>query len=284
MTITHTSPAPVAESPLSSLWAELTGRCQLSCTHCYAGSGPDGTHGTMTPGDWQQVLAEAAALGTRLVCFIGGEPVLYPDLARLVLFALGLGMEAEIYTNLVHVTPELWDRFETPGVRLATSWYSNDRAEHKQVTGRDSFRQTLANIEEAVRREIPLRVGLIDGILPGQHAAEGGELLRARGVTGIGTDRLREFGRGTIQDPAQACGNCGHGRAAVLPDGSVTPCPLTRWMKAGNVMTSPLAGILGTVTEMAVTLPARSRACNPDCLPDSYCNPTCTPGACQPNI
>ncbi len=177
----------------------------------------------------------------------------------------------------------------------------------------------------------PLRAGVIDGILPGQHTAEGIEVLQARGVTSIGGDHLREFGRGTNPDPSQACGNCGHGRAAVLPDGTVTPCPLTRWMHAGNVTTGSLAAIVDAVTNMAATLPgsripayetsecnpdwkpctpdsgcepashcrpvtrsgttlvaAQSRildgACNPECLPDSYCNPLCGPGACKPWI
>lgn len=315
MTITHAhaNPAPVTDGPLYSLWAEITGKCQLSCVHCYAGSGPDGTHGTMTADQWETTLTEAAALGARLVCFIGGEPTLHPSLPQLVRHALSTGMEAEVYTNLVHVTPELWELFGTPGVRLATSWYSNDRVEHKLITGRDTHRQTLANIEEALRRGITIRVGMVDGILPGQHTEEGAELLRARGVVDIGGDHLREFGRGTNPDPSQACGNCGHHRAAILPDGTVTPCPLTRWMKAGNVTSTPLAGIVGTVTQIAATLPARqrkcapeecppdwkqpcppdlgcrptgrtARACNPNCLPDSYCNPTCTPGACRPNI
>ena len=126
-----------------------------------------------------------------------------------------------------------------------------------KVTRHNTWRQTLANIEEAVRREIPLRVGLIDGILPDQHAAEGEELLRARGVQNVGTDRLREFGRGTLPDPSQACGHCGHGRAAVLP------------------------------TTLVATLPAQGNtieSCNPNCVPDSYCNPLCTPGACKPRI
>jgi MoaA/NifB/PqqE/SkfB family radical SAM enzyme len=318
MTITHANPAPapVADGPISSLWAEITGMCQLSCVHCYAGSGPGGTHGTMTAGQWETVLTDAAALGARMVCFIGGEPTLHPGLPRLVRHALGLGMQAEVFSNLVHVTPGLWQLFATPGVRLATSWYSSDRLEHKQITGRDTWRQTLASIEEAVRRQIALRVGVIDGILPGQHSEEGKDLLRARGVTSIGGDHLREFGRGTGPDPSQACGNCGHHRAAVLPDGTVTPCPLTRWMHAGNVTSAPLADILGTVTEMAATFPARMRkcepdtcfpdwkpckpdkrgpgraaqsrstvqSCNPDCVPDSYCNPLCVPGACKPRI
>jgi MoaA/NifB/PqqE/SkfB family radical SAM enzyme len=156
-----------------------------------------------------------------------------------------------------------------------------------KVTRHKTWRQTLANIEEAVRREIPLRVGLIDGILPDQHAAEGEELLRARGVQNVGTDRLREFGRGTLPDPPEACGHCGHGRAAVLPNGVVTPCPMTRWMVAGNVRETSLGEIMTSVTTLAATLPAQGNtieSCNPNCVPDSYCNPLCTPGACKPRI
>ena len=310
MTITHDNPAPVTDRPLRSLWAEITGKCQLSCIHCYAGSGPDGTHGTMTPGQWETALTDAAALGNRMVCFIGGEPTLSPLLPRLARHALSTGMDAEVYTNLVHVTPQLWELFQTPGVRLATSWYTSERLEHQQITGRDTHRQTLANIEEALRRNIPLRAGLIDGILPGQHTQDGAELLRARGVTHIGTDHLRQFGRGTNPDPTQACGNCGHHRAAILPTGDVTPCPLTRWMQAGNITTTPLADIVGTVTEIATTLPARADRCEPacmpdaqepcpptcrpsastaqtgnrECMPDYYCNPNCNPGACKPRV
>lgn len=302
MTITHEHPAEnTADAPLTALWAEITGKCQLSCIHCYAGSGPDGTHGTMTAGDWERVLTEAAALGTRAVCFIGGEPTAHPALPSLVHRALNLGMKAEIYSNLVHVTPALWELIGTPGVQLATSYYTDNRDQHKAITGRDTLRQTRASIAEAVRRGIPLRVGMVDGIIPGQRTAEGERELRALGAANVGTDRVREFGRGTNPDPSQACGNCGQGRAAVLPDGSVTPCPLTRWMRAGNVHAAALGDTLATVTDLASTLPARGPKCYPDeCFPDwkpcrpGYSstagtappdrNPPCNPDDCRPDV
>jgi len=57
---------------LSFIWAEITGRCQLACTHGYAESGPIGTHGTMDRDDWMRVIDDAAGLGTQMIQFIGG--------------------------------------------------------------------------------------------------------------------------------------------------------------------------------------------------------------------
>jgi MoaA/NifB/PqqE/SkfB family radical SAM enzyme len=165
-----------AAGPLRMIWAELTFECQLYCVHCYAGSGPGLGHGSMLAVDWVRVLGEAAGLGAAHAVVIGGEPTLYPDLERVVRAALSLGMAAEVYTNLVRVTAAMWELFSLPGVSLATSWYSDDREQHAAITGgRDTWRQTRANIAEAVRRGIPVRAGVVDGIVDGQRAGEGGE-------------------------------------------------------------------------------------------------------------
>lgn len=78
---------------LSFLWREITGRCQLTCRHCYADSGPRGTHGSMTGEDWKRVIDEAARLGVGHVQFIGGEPTLHPALPDLVRHARRRGIE-----------------------------------------------------------------------------------------------------------------------------------------------------------------------------------------------
>ena len=90
---------------LRFLWLEITGRCQLSCVHCYAESGPRGTHGSMTVDEWRRVIDEGAALGVRLVQFIGGEPSLHADLPSLIEHALDQHIEVEVFSNLVRVTP-----------------------------------------------------------------------------------------------------------------------------------------------------------------------------------
>ncbi|MCP3800356.1 radical SAM protein [Allokutzneria sp. A3M-2-11 16] len=275
---------------LRFVWLEITGKCQLACEHCYADSGPKGTDGAMQPTDWRRVIEETARLGGRMVQFIGGEPTLHRSLPELVNHALAAGVEVEVFSNLVHVPSPLWEVFAQPGVRLATSYYSDDAAEHASITkGRGSHARTKANIAEALRRSIPLRVGLID-VQDGQRVDQARAELDALGVTEIGLDRLRQVGRGVRdQKPSldQLCGNCARGQIAVAADGAVWPCVFSRWMPVGNVRTAPLAEILAGPAMVSTTAqleehfgPVMSpRPCDPQCGPN--CSPACLP-SCWP--
>jgi MoaA/NifB/PqqE/SkfB family radical SAM enzyme len=89
----------LAQAELSFIWLELTGKCQLHCRHCYAESGPRGTHGSMTRADWTRVIDEAVDLGVSLIQFIGGEPTLHPDLPALVCHGASRGVGVEIFSN-----------------------------------------------------------------------------------------------------------------------------------------------------------------------------------------
>ncbi|MBV9483807.1 MAG: radical SAM protein [Acidobacteria bacterium] len=232
---------------VSFLWLEITGKCQLECVHCYAESGPSGTHGTMARSDWERVLDQARDLGVKMVQFIGGEPTLHPDLAALINHALRQGLLVEVFSNLTHVSPSLWEVFSQPGVRLATSYYTDDPDQHEKITQRrGSYAHTKANIIEAVRRSISLRVGLIN-VDDDQRVEQARSELKALGVQEIGMDRLRQVGRGIRnQQPniSQLCGSCGGGSIAILPDGTVSPCPISRWITIGNVHEEQLFSIL----------------------------------------
>lgn len=267
----------------SFLWLDLTRKCQLECLHCYNSSGPDGDHGTMTRDDWFSVLDQAVRTGVEMIQLIGGEPTMHPDFADLLNHALTIGLKVEVFSNLVHVKPEWWELFQRSGVSLATSYYAADAAEHDAITGRDSHRKTRANIEKATGLGIPLRAGVI-AIRPTQNVERTTGDLVSLGVPTIGTDRLRHFGRGEQANPScdvnELCGNCGDRRAAIAPDGTVTPCIMSSWLKVGNVKTAPLAAILaGEEMAAAVALIPKRLAADP-CNPGAECRPDAYP--CQP--
>ncbi|MEU4224868.1 radical SAM/SPASM domain-containing protein [Nonomuraea sp. NPDC026600] len=275
---------------LDFAWWEITGKCQLACDHCYASSGPSGTHGTMTVADWQRVIRQTREAGATMGQFIGGEPTLHPALPQLVRHALDSGMEVEIYTNLVHVTPAMWETFRLPGVRLATSYYSDQPDEHEAITKRPSYKITTKNIARAQELGIPLRAGVI-GVLNKQRTSQAIASLERLGVPAIGYDNLREVGRGVRErgpGPEQLCGNCGNRQVAISPTGEVWPCVFSRWLPAGNVRQASLPDILigekfaQIASELQEEFGARARPCRPDpCSPD--CSPSCKPqNNCRP--
>lgn len=69
----------------------------------------------MSLDDWYRVIDEVAQLGGHMVQFIGGESTLYRRLPDLVRRARGQGLEVEVFSNLVHVSSELWEVFTQRG-------------------------------------------------------------------------------------------------------------------------------------------------------------------------
>ncbi|MGW7385324.1 radical SAM/SPASM domain-containing protein [Streptomyces sp. NPDC054794] len=274
----HSTPAA-----LTFLELELTNRCQLTCSsHCYAQAGPTKDHGTMTAEDWRSVIDEAAALGVKTVQFIGGEPTIHPDFTELVEHTLEIGLGVQVFSNLYRVRREHWKLFAHPKVTLGTSYYSDDPDEHDEITGRKgSHDSTRANIAEAVRRGIPVKVGIIH-IRDGQRTEEARAEMETLGATRVHVDRVRAIGNAAksavLPSTSELCGRCADGKAAVLPDGTVTPCVLGRFLPAGSVKTAGLRAVLAGQrwAHVAASIP-RNRA---TCVPDS-----CTPkeDSCQPS-
>ncbi|WP_307869163.1 radical SAM protein [Nocardiopsis sp. B62] len=290
MTITPDAPS---RAP-GFIWLDLTRKCQLECAHCYNESGPDGDHGTMTRADWLRTIDQAADTGTRHIQLIGGEPTLHPDALEIAEHALELGLSVEVYSNLVHVTPQWWSLLQRPGMSLATSYYGSDPDQHNAMTGRPtSHRHTRANIVRALEANIPLRVAIITS--DGTGVAETRAELAQLGVARIGVDHVRPYGRGAqAQEPdcTGLCGACGDGRASVAPDGSVSPCVFSTWISAGNVRQEPLADIL-TGHDMSNARTAIQEAKGPDkdedddhtiitCEPDHWCSPGSPGSICNP--
>lgn len=167
-----------------------------------------------------------------MVQFIGGEPTLHGALPELVGHALGRGLEVEVFSNLVHVSEQLWEVFSQPRVRLATSYYADQADQHESITKRrGSYLRTKTNIVEALRRSIPLRVGLID-LADGQHVEQDRAELAALGVPSSASTACARLGAAcatsrptcrncavtalTARSPSQQTGTCGRRRPQIL--------------------------------------------------------------------
>jgi MoaA/NifB/PqqE/SkfB family radical SAM enzyme len=208
-----------------------------------------------------------------------------------------------VFSNLFSIREHVWEALAQPGVTLATSYYSSGSQLHDQITHRaGSYGRTRANIAEAVRRCIPIRVGLTR-FTEDQDIDAAIEELVSVGVNrdSIRVDDQRGVGRGrgstacTTED--ELCGRCASGVLAIMPDGAVQPCVFSRdtRFEVGNITTDDLTSVLNgerlhqireDLTSVFVRrgligfdCPPAEPTSTPTCNPASSCNPTtgCNP-------
>jgi MoaA/NifB/PqqE/SkfB family radical SAM enzyme len=301
---------------LRFLWLEITAKCNLLCSHCYADSGPQGDlYGDMSYDDWTRVIDEAGDLGCRAVQFIGGEPTMHPRLDDLVDHANHRGFDfIEVFTNATRLGKNLIGCFQRGGVHVATSFYSDDPAVHEQITqGEGSWQRTVHGIETVLAAGLPIRVGVIETERNAGHGPRAIEFLKGLGVREVRMDRERGVGRGRLirlggegERYEELCGQCWKGKLCVTSSGEVFPCVFARATPLGDSH-SGLSGILrtakltnfrrkvramhepGAAASATAVLDVRSQewcppALNPDCPPDSCSPAACSPNYCTPNV
>ncbi|MFC4014819.1 SPASM domain-containing protein [Nonomuraea purpurea] len=214
---------------------------------------------------------------------------MHPEFVPLAEFALGVGLESQMFSNLYLVTDAQWELYSRPNVTLATSYYSDVAKLHDRVTRRPgSHARTRAAIAEALERAIPIKVAIVE-LFDGQRADKAHAEMQALGVPQLApVDRMRGIGRAAEEMNIQAnvnelCGQCGNGRAAVSPDGDVRICVMSRFLpSAGNVRETDLREILtGPVWRELVTMVPR-RGDKPPCAPVSECPPASDGNDCPP--
>ncbi len=286
---------------LSFIWLEITEKCNLSCSHCYAESGPQGNlYGSMSYVDWTRVIDEAAEFGCRQLQFIGGEPTLHPRLHDLVDHANHRGFELiEVFTNATRLGKDLIGCFQRNRVHVATSFYSDDATVHENITeSKDSWRRTVRGIKTVLAAGLPIRVGVIETDKNSGHGQRAIEFVKALGVENVGIDRERGVGRGKLvqlQEEGERydelCGQCWKGRLCVTSTGEVFPCVFSRATHLGDarsglksiLASNKLTSFRAKVRDMTLNTPCLPNNPNPSpCLPGSTPTNPCAPHTCGP--
>ncbi|HEY6208673.1 MAG TPA: radical SAM protein [Gemmatimonadales bacterium] len=145
-------PIPGAGVPMLLGFA-LTEHCNLRCPHCIRDDVT--TVRSLDAGLIESVLDQAIALyGSVVVSLTGGEPLLHPELDRLVEFFAGRGVPYRFVSNGWHVKRlmPLFDRCPPQAVRLSLSGATEQV--HDAERGRGSFRRVLLAVALMTSRRI----------------------------------------------------------------------------------------------------------------------------------
>ncbi len=134
-------------------------RCNLHCVHCYSHSKDQDYSGELTTAEAEEFIDDLAQFGSPVLLFSGGEPLMRPDLPRLIRRARAAGLRAVISTNGTLITEKVAEELKDMGlsyvgVSLDGLRETNDK--FRGVTG--AFDKALQGIRNC--RKTGIKVGL----------------------------------------------------------------------------------------------------------------------------
>jgi len=134
-----------------SIFLTLTSACNLRCVGCNYGR-------TFMPGHvlpWpvvKDLLDDAKKLGIYDVRLYGGEPLLHPDLPRIVEYGLGLGLKIWMTTNGILLKSKIDDLYAAGLRDITLGFYGVEKPYNAYVQRDNSFARMEAGVAYARER------------------------------------------------------------------------------------------------------------------------------------
>ena len=157
-----TIPTDFNVAPFLVVW-EVTRACALACVHCRADSIHRRNPCELTTEEGYRLIDQVRAFGSRPPLFVltGGDPMLRPDLAKLVAYASGIGLTVALTpSGTAAATKARLTELKGAGLsRIAVSLDGPTPETHdafRRVRG--SFGWTMRIIESAAQLGLPLQI------------------------------------------------------------------------------------------------------------------------------
>ncbi|RJL22028.1 radical SAM protein [Bailinhaonella thermotolerans] len=178
---------------VEKLYLELLFRCNMSCGICYHGEDLK-RRDVLTHEQVRNALIYFAdRYGCRQACFLGGEPLLYDELPRVLATAQQLGYQTEVCTNGYRRRRVLEACVPHPDL-LRISLDAGTREAHDAIRRPESFDAAFDTMAWAAGRRLPFGATCT---LTAQHIGTIAELaarLRDTGAVELQLHRLRPIG------------------------------------------------------------------------------------------
>lgn len=122
-------------SPPSTVFWDVTERCNLRCAHCYCCTETPVTD-ELSTGEALRVLDEMSACGVKSITFSGGEPLLRQDFLELAEYAGSLGFPSVgLATNGTLIDRKSAKRLQNAGLSVQVSIDGDCSAVHDRIRG-----------------------------------------------------------------------------------------------------------------------------------------------------
>jgi len=241
------------QRPLQGLinaYLHVTYSCNLSCTHCYAGGGPEKS-AAMSVEEIGRLVRQTAFAGFRKIVITGGEPMLHPRRDELLAALSGLRRDIKpaqlvLRTNLAYpLTPALAGRMAGAFDQIVVS-VDGDEDFHDARRGAGTYARTVQNLGDLLEVQPGPEIQLMAVLSAQQIEGPQGESVLALGESlhaGVRFKSVLPIGRGRKLDPAlepynsldegseilaagsRPTSTCGLGKNLNIgPEGECSPC------------------------------------------------------------
>ncbi|MDR2850623.1 MAG: heme b synthase [Desulfovibrio sp.] len=157
---THTE-LPSLSSPLCRLIAwEVTRSCNLACKHCRAEAHPHPYNGELSTTEAISLIDSFSQVGSPIIIFTGGEPMLRPDIYDLVAYTRAQGLTCAFSPNGTLIDAENAQKLKAAGVdRCSISIDGPDAKNHDAFRGvKGAFDASLRGIAHLKNAGLPFQV------------------------------------------------------------------------------------------------------------------------------
>src|SRR5256885_1349882 len=135
------------EPPLRMVYYAITDGCNLRCPYCYASS-LKCLPGELDTAESMDLVTQVAEMGTAIVVFTGGEPMLRKDLFQVAEHANRSGLRSNIITNATMIrTPEMARRIAETFNAVTVSLDGATAETHDRTRGKGSFAKTYKALQ-----------------------------------------------------------------------------------------------------------------------------------------
>ena len=159
------------EKPITSLrvdskpnfaWLEITQQCNLKCVFCYEESDCHNKK-HMTMEDFHKARKFLINYGIKEIQFIGGEPMIHPQLKEMIESCLGDFDFIEVYTNGTFITQEWCDFFKENNIKVAISLHSFIPEEVDKITQtKGAYKMIKRGIDLVLKNNLSVRFATIE--------------------------------------------------------------------------------------------------------------------------
>ncbi len=188
-----------SQTPFVIIW-ETTQACDLACRHCRASAQPLRDPRELTTAEGEDLMRQAAAMGTPIFILSGGDPLKRPDLFRLVRTGASLGLRmATIPAATDILTRDAVRALKEAGLGQMAQSVDFPRPDlHDAFRGvPGAFARSMQAIEWAHECDLPVQINTTVCALSLPYLEEMAGLVRKLGIVFWEVFFLVPTGRGT---------------------------------------------------------------------------------------